>query len=238
MKLGTENKKQVYILVGLGVVAMYVVYSSFFSGPSASPAPTPAPARTATAAIPGSAPEAEVQPAGPPRAQANSGRSDEFKPKLRSKRPEEHIDPTRIDPTLRLDLLAKLQETPAPGGNHNLFLIAPKAVQAVLPKGPEPVVKKAVMGPSALPPPPPPPPPPLPPQATPINVKYYGWAERSGTDRKRAFFLDGDDVIVKAEGESLKGHYRVLRIGPTSVVVVDTNDKLEQTLKKTEDAAV
>ena len=76
----------------------------------------------------------------------------------------------------------------------------------------------------------------MPPQAVPINVKYYGWAAPSGSERKRAFFLDGDDVIVKAEGESIKGHYRVVRIGPTSVVVVDTNDKLEQTLKKVEDA--
>jgi hypothetical protein len=234
MKLGAETKKQVYILIGLSVVAAYVVYSTFLSGPPSAPAPT----RARAVAAPNAAPEAEVQPAGPPRAPSASGRSDEFKPKLRSKRPEERIDPTRLDPTLRLDLLAKLQEVPAPGGSHNLFQIAPAPMQAALPTGLEPVVpKKAVIGPRPLPPPPPPPPPPLPPQAVPINVKYYGWAAPSGSERKRAFFLDGDDVIVKAEGESIKGHYRVVRIGPTSVVVVDTNDKLEQTLKKVEDAS-
>jgi hypothetical protein len=187
---------------------------------------------------PSAAPEPEAQTAGPPRAPSNSGRSDEFKPKLRSKRPEERIDPTRVDPTLRLDLLAKLQEVPAPGGNHNLFLIAAPPPKMELPKGPEPVVRKsAVMGPRPLRPPPGALPPPPPKQPVPINVKYYGWAAPSGSERKRAFFLDGDDVIVKAEGESIKGHYRVVRIGPTSVVVVDTIDKLEQTLKKVEDAS-
>ncbi len=238
MKLGAENKKQVYILIGLCVVAAYVIYSSFFSGSAEAPAPAPAPVRTAAAAIPGSAPEAEAQPSAP-RAPSNSGRSDEFKPKLRSKRPEDRVDPTRVDPTLRLDLLAKLQEAPAPGGSHNLFLIAAAPPPKVEPiKGTEPVVAfvQKWRFPRDLPPPPPiqqptPPPPPVP-----INVKYYGWAAPSGSDHKRAFFLDGDDVIVKAEGESIKGHYRVVKIGPTSVVVVDTNDKKEQTLTKVEES--
>jgi hypothetical protein len=68
-------------------------------------------------------------------------------------------------------------------------------------------------------------------------VKYYGWAAPSGSQRRKAFFLDGDDVIVKLEGETIKGHYRVVRIGPTSVVLEDTNDKLQQTLTKVEDSA-
>jgi hypothetical protein len=236
MKLGAENKKQVYILAGLSVVAAYFVYSTFLAGPSVAPSSPPAPTHPATVAAPAAAPEPEAQPAGPPRAPSASGRSDEFKPKLRSKRPEERIDPTRVDPTLQLDLLAKLQAVPAPGGSHNLFLIA--SPPAALPKGPEPVVaKKPVMGPSALPPPPPPPAPPPPRQPVPINVKYYGWASPSGSERKRAFFLDGDDPVIKAEGETIKGHYRVVKIGPTSVVVIDTNDKLEQTLKRVEDPA-
>jgi hypothetical protein len=74
----------------------------------------------------------------------------------------------------------------------------------------------------------------------PVNVKYYGWAAPSGSERRKAFFLDpdGDNMIVKMEGETLKGHYRVVRIGPTTVVLEDTNDKLQQTLNKAEDASV
>ena len=239
MKLGTENKKQVYLLIGLAVVAGYFVYSTFLSGPSVAPSAPSAPANPATATAPIAVPGPEAQPAAPPRVPPTSGRSDEFKPKLRSKRPEERIDPTRVDPTLRLDLLAKLQAVPAPGGSHNLFLIAPPPPKVEPPKGPEirVAVAKPQWGPTSLPPPPPPPGPPPTKIAVPINVKYYGWASPSGSERKRAFFLDGDDVIVKAEGESLKGHYRVVRIGPTSVVVEDTNDKLQQTLKKVEDGA-
>ena len=39
MKLGTEDKKKVYALAVLGLVAVGAVYSSFFSDPSSSSAP-------------------------------------------------------------------------------------------------------------------------------------------------------------------------------------------------------
>ena len=49
MKLGAENRKQVMILCGLGVVAAYLVYSNLLSSDSpASSTPAPA-ARPATA---------------------------------------------------------------------------------------------------------------------------------------------------------------------------------------------
>ncbi len=235
MKLGVENKKSVYWLTGLGAIALYGVYSSLFSGPpTASPEQ---PARPRAEAVAAPSPATAPEP-GPARAPSTVGRSDEFKPKLRSKRPEERIDPTHVDPTLRLDLLAKLQDVPAPAGGHNLFLIgpAPAKVEPMI-KGPEPVVAKPVMGPRPLPAPPGPPGPAPPRPPVLINVKYYGWASPSGSARKRAFFLDGEDVIVRSEGDTIKGHYRVVRIGPTSVVVEDTNDKLQQTLKKVEDGA-
>jgi hypothetical protein len=235
MKLGVENKKAVYWLTGLGAIALYGVYSSLFSGPPTAPSPETARPRAEAVAPP--SPATAPEP-GPARAPSMVGRSDEFKPKLRSKRPEERIDPTHVDPTLRLDLLAKLQEVPAPAGGHNLFLIGPAPAKVELPKIPETkVVVKPTMGPRPLPPPPGPPGPAPPRPPVLINVKYYGWAAPSGSARKRAFFLDGEDVIVRSEGDTIKGHYRVVRIGPTSVVVEDTNDKLQQTLKKVEDGA-
>lgn len=220
----------------MGAGALYGVYSSLLSGPSSAPSQAPAPPARRAAAVPPPSPafQPETQPAGPSRASSTVARSDEFRPKLRSKRPEERIDPTRVDPTLRLDLLAKLQEVPAPGGAHNLFQIAPPPLKVDPLKGTETVVP---IGPRPLPPQPGLPQAAQPAQAIPINVKYYGWAAPSGSGRKRAFFLDGDDVIVKSEGETIKGHYRVVRIGPTSVVVEDTNDKKQQTLTKVEDAS-
>jgi hypothetical protein len=241
MKLGTENKKAVYILIGLSAFAAYGIYSSLFSGPSSTPssAPLPAPANPPAEALTPPPMESTPQPAGPPRAPSTAGRSEEFKPKLRSKRAEERIDSTHVDPMLHLDLLAKLQEVPAPGGSHNLFQIGPAPVKVEPLKGPETRVEVAHKWrfPPPLPPPPPPPGQQPKPPPVPINVKYYGWATPSGSQLRKAFFLDGDDVVVKSEGETLKGHYRIVRIGPTSVVVEDANDKLQQTLKKVEDPA-
>jgi hypothetical protein len=233
MKLGTENKKALYAAVLLGAGALYGIYSSFFSGP-----PTTSASTTPLPATAGTAPIANTSDSGSARA-ILSQRNDEFKPVLHPKRPEDRIDPTRVDPTLRLDLLAKLQEVPAAEGLHNLFQIGPAPPKVEMPKGTEPIVTahKGYDHPGPLPPPPQPPIPPIK-RAVPAGVKYYGWVAPSGSDRKKAFFLDDSgDVFVRTEGETLKGHYRVVHIGPTNVVLEDTNDKLQQTLTKVEDAA-
>jgi len=150
-------------------------------------------------------------------------------------RPEEHLDPMSIDPTLRLDLLAKVQAVNIEGGRRNLFTIGAP------PLPPEPLVpvKNAtqvakVYGPE---PPPPPPPKPVEPPPPPINLKYYGYSSNRGDNRKHAFFLDGDDILVAAEGETVKKRYRVVRIGVNSVVMEDTQFKHEQTLPLQEEAA-
>src|SRR5260370_9503053 len=57
MKLGTENKKSVYALAVLGVIAAVAVYSSFFSDSNPTPAPKSAAVtdpQRAAAEIPGS----------------------------------------------------------------------------------------------------------------------------------------------------------------------------------------
>ncbi|HXM43720.1 MAG TPA: hypothetical protein VN924_20970, partial [Bryobacteraceae bacterium] len=167
----------------------------------------------------------------------SSRSSEEFRPTLKPRRPEDRVDPMTIDPTLRWDLLAKVQAVKLEGGRRNLF-----AVGAV-PLPPEPTVavkrnipgaKVAQMGPE---PPPGPPPAPPPPQAPPITLKYYGYSSARGDNRKHAFFLDGDDILVAAEGETLKKRYRVVRIGVNSVVMEDTQFKHEQTLPLQEEAA-
>jgi hypothetical protein len=142
-----------------------------------------------------------------------------------------------IDPTLRWDLLAKVQAVKLEGGSRNLF------AAGAPPLPPEPTVpvkggmhgtQVSQIGPQ---PPPGPPPAPLPPQAPPITLKYYGYSSARGDNRKRAFFLDGDDILVAAEGETVKKRYRVVRIGVNSVVMEDTQFKHEQTLPLQEEAA-
>ena len=140
-----------------------------------------------------------------------------------------------IDPTLRTDLLAKVQAVDVEGGRRNLFAVGQPPPP---PLPPEPKIKpKAGSQVAAVAPPTGPPQPPPEPQAPPITLKYYGYSSARGDNRKRAFFLDGDDILVAAEGETVKKRYRVVRIGVNSVVMEDTQFKHEQTLPLQEEAA-
>ena len=42
---------------------------------------------------------------------------------------------------------------------------------------------------------------------------------------KRAFFLDGEDIIIAGEGDLIKKRYKIVRIGVNSAVVEDTEFK-------------
>jgi hypothetical protein len=240
VKLGTEDKKKVYALVGLGVVAAYLFYANVLSGPGNAPAEKPRPAASAPSVL---APAGSgAQPPSPNLRRATPGRKNdggEFHPTLRSKRPEDRIDPATIDPTLRLDLLAKVQGLDTSGGGtRNIFQFGqppPLEATAVASLGKEPIVRPTkIYGP--VPPPPkaepvkevkaPPPP---------INLKYYGYSSVRDGSRKTAFFLDGEEILVAAEGQTVKKRYRVVRIGVNSVVMEDTESKSQQSLPLQED---
>jgi hypothetical protein len=216
------------------LVAGYLVYSNVFSQPSA-PAPAPAP-RVAQEVppIPAVTAPAETARSAPPRASQGRGRSDEFRPALpgHSKRADDHIDPETIDPTLRLDLLAKLQEVQIAGAGRNLFQVGPPPKKEEPLKGPE---TKVDLKPVKEEPKPEPPKPVAPPPPT-ISLKYYGFSSAPGNSVKTAFFLDGEDILVAREGETLKRRYRLVRIGVNSVVMEDTESKRQQTIPLAEEA--
>jgi hypothetical protein len=231
MKLGAERKK-LYFLGALILIGGYFFYTNVLSGPS-SPEPSRPTAHSSHTPQAGSSyPETQ---AAPRRLATSSRLSEEFRPSLKPKRPEDRVDPMSIDPTLRLDLLAKVQAVNIEGGRRNLFAVGapplpPEPTVAV--KGTTQTAK--VMGPE---PPPPPPQPPSAPPPPPITLKYYGYSSARSDNRKHAFFLDGDDILVAAEGETVKKRYRVVRIGVNSVVMEDTQFKHEQTLPLQEMAA-
>jgi hypothetical protein len=248
MKIGTENKKSVYALAILGVGAAISLYINVFSDstPSAPPKSAAVTERERAAAealgnpatpVPG--PVSSSQATTSPRKLSSAGRSrgDEFHPSLRSKRKEDQIDPLTVDPTLHLELLAKVQNVKLDGGQRNLFQFG-KAEQVAELKGPEPIipVKRASMGPPEAPPPPPPPGPVTPPPPPPITMKYYGLATKRIDGKKTAFFLDGEEILFATEGMTVKKHYKIVRINAETVVIEDTDIKREQTLKISEDA--
>jgi hypothetical protein len=233
MKLGTENRTKVAFLAVLGLVAVYLLYSNVFSQPDRGGAP-PAPPETALPRPEGTPGQGTsrteaVRAPGSNRSTA-SGRGEEFHPVLHSKRPEDRIDPLTIDPILRLDVLAKVQAVEQAGGSRNLFQYGPPPVKEAL-KGPEPKVIPnpvvTVADDAAKPAAPPPPPP--------INLKYYGFSTPRNNGKKMAFFLDGDEISVAGEGDTVKKRYRVVRIGVNSVTMEDLESKRQQSLPLTEE---
>jgi hypothetical protein len=167
---------------------------------------------------------------------ATSGRrssTQEFRPQWKQKTA---IDPSSIDPRLRLDLLAKVQSVEPQGATRNVFQFGPAEIPAVaepkkiIPKTAAEIAREVAQQ-NAPPPTPVAPPPP------PITLKYYGYIAQRADGRKRAFFLDGDDILVAAEGELLKRRYKVVRIGVNSAIVEDTQFNNTQTLPLQEEAA-
>jgi hypothetical protein len=235
MKVGAEPKK-IAVLALLLLVAAYLFWANVLSEPGA-----PAGAGRESAALAAARASAALPQAPPPPPQGAVRRMgsrtrtmDDFRPSMR-RRADDQSDPMSIDPMLRLDLLAKVQSVSAEGGSRNLFQFgAPPPLPA--PKSPDPKVIPKLPGQDAEPPkeagPPKAPPPP------PINLKYYGYSSPQGGGRKTAFFLDGEDILVAGEGETLKRRYRVVRIGVNSVVVEDTQSKSQQTLPLAEDAVM
>jgi hypothetical protein len=238
VKLGANEPKKLAALGALVLVGGYLAYTNLFSGPGGS-SPAPAPRRVglpdaSDAPVAGAAgtPHREPGKAATSRVLAGRGRTDEFHPILHSKRPEDRIDTSKIDPILHLDILAQLQRVVFSSGGRNPFKFGPPPGKPEPLKGPEPKI--------ALPPvaevKPPPPPPPVAPPPPPITLKYYGFSSPPGAGTKTAFFLDGEDILVAKEGETVKRRYRVVRIGVTSVVMEDTDSKRQQTIPLAEEA--
>jgi hypothetical protein len=230
VKLGAEPKK--LIILG-GLILFLVVYLLWPSGNSGST--TVRPASSATPARP-TAPQADISRSAPVRPRNSQQRPAENRPNMKPRRQGEGPDPTTVDPTLRLDLLARLQQVPPASADRSLFefgaAAAPTPPPLAQPEVPrirpgQAMVAKTPFGPEKAPPPPPPPPPP---QAPPAPFKFYGFSNNPRQGAKRAFFLNGEDILVATEGEVILRKYKIVRIGVNSVVVRDLDFNQDQTL--------
>jgi hypothetical protein len=243
VQLGADRKKVAFLAVVLAVLS-YFLYQNFFSDPLGTGGAAQAPRKTtqlertvedASASGAGARP-APGAPAAVKRAPAARATRQEFKPIV--KRAEGAADNASVDPTLRLDLLAKLKAVEIGRVERSLFDFS----AAPPPKLPEPkivVAKPAprMIGPE-LPPPPPKPVPPAPkPPAPPVPFKFYGMLTPKAGGAKRAFLLDGDEILTPAEGETLKKRYRIVRIGVNSVTLEDLDFQAQQTLTIAEESA-
>jgi hypothetical protein len=240
VKLGAQPWKVAVLGVLLAGVAV-ALYMNVFAGDSES---TPAPQRPPVLADPvNKAPVPAASRVSSKRAgRGSANTSGEIKFRQGTERPEDRPDPATIDPTLRLDLLAKVQNVEPESSMRNIFQYGaaapPPSAKIDLPKVGTIAVNK---GP-ALPPPPPPPvgPPPTPPEpkAPPITMKYYGYQISKADGTKKAFLLDGEDVIIAGENDAVKrGRYKVVAIGLTSITIEDTQFKSNQVVRIQEEPA-
>lgn len=212
--------RKIAVLAALLVVMALVLYFNVFAGDS--------PSTTVPVAMAPASPSIlnNAQPKHREIAQNNNA---EFKPRQGAARPEDRPDPASIDPTLRLDLLAKVQNVEPEVSFRNVFQYGtappPPSKPIELPKN---VPTIAINRPPVVAPPPGPPPVPVAPQMT---FKYYGYKVSKANGRKQAFLLDGDDIIIAGENDPVKGaRYKVVRIGISSITIEDTQFKSSQTL--------
>lgn len=128
-----------------------------------------------------------------------------------------------IDPTLRLDLLARLHDTPAATPGRSLFEIGAAAptndqiakLNQHLPPKPINAQPTGPVQPTVVAEPP-----------LEIPLKYYGFAKGvSKTSKRRGLFLEGDNVVVASEGDVVDHHFLVVSLTATQAQIEDTNMK-------------
>jgi len=70
-----------------------------------------------------------------------------------------------------------------------------------------------------------------------MTFKYYGYKVSTSDGHKAAFLLDGDDILIAGENDTVKRRYRVVKIGISSITIEDTQFKSTQTLPLQENLA-
>jgi len=230
--LGADKKKVMWLAGVLVAGIPLVIYMNSGGDPRNVPAAGGAPAAQNPSPLPTlpvinkEAQKADAALNASMQRRGASNRIDEFHPSLK---PKEGVDLNGIDPTLHLDLLAKLHNLPMEGGARSVFkegvkpvpppdpvTVKPGPVATAANATPASTIPAAPAGPAAPPPPPP------------IPLKFYGYATRGSI--KRAFFLDGDDIQIAGENDTIRNRYKIIKIGVNSAVVEDTTDKHQQTL--------
>jgi len=121
------------------------------------------------------------------------------------------------DPSLRLDLLDRIQKQEYKGQHRNIFSAEP------LPPPPSVLAAQqaAARGPVVPPPPPP----------VTVPATFYGIVTDLRSGRKRACFsANADDVYIVPEGGTLLNNFRILTIGNNSVEVEELSSGRRTTL--------
>lgn len=208
MKLGTENKRQVYLLIALGVVFVCVLVYQLknnFGGSSAPPAAVKTPHLSSL-----------------PKDQSN-GRAAAPGAGQSGGQEAQKLSNAGIDPALHLEKLALSEELEYEGTGRNIF--SAESAPPVI----EPPLKSARGNPTAVAADSSAPAVNAPPKPPPIDLKYFGFT-RNKDKSVQAFFVHGEDVFVAHKGDIVDHRYKVGEINPNGVMVTDLGYNNTQTL--------
>jgi hypothetical protein len=206
MALGTENKRQVYIVIGLFAAILiggvYELYD-YFSGPPTPSAPVP----VAVVHQPAAAGSKAAAAGSPGAAGAEA----------------EKLSNPGLDPTVHFDKLAQSEDVEYLGTGRNIFSADSIPVKIEEPVAPvRPGAANVATAPSVA----------AAPQAPPIDLKYFGYTQARDKSIK-AFFTHGDDIFMARSGEVVDHRYKIGAIQPTSVEVTDLSYNNTQKLTLT-----
>jgi hypothetical protein len=201
--LGTENKRHVYIVIGL--FALMVVLAGWEFQSSQGGSPTEPNARDAVIVRNG----ANLTVDRTRTRSTSDGRNGTEARKLGGR---------DLNLALRLDRLARSEQVEYSGSGRNIFSMeAPVQIEAPIASA-RPIVTTPAPAPVPAPPKPPT-----------IDLKYLGYAQ-SKDNSFGAVFVRGDDMFLAKSGEIMYHRYKVGAIQPTSVQVTDLRYNNTQTI--------
>jgi hypothetical protein len=132
----------------------------------------------------------------------------------RATRPTSRVN--ALDPTLRTDLLKDSEQSKYENKGRNIFVAQvelPKETQKVITHDPQP--------------------PPVINTVPPIDIKFFGFANKPG-EAKSIFLSRGEDIWVAKEGDVVNRRYRIIKINPNSVDVEDVLSNNRQSIPLTQ----
>jgi hypothetical protein len=135
----------------------------------------------------------------------------------------QQVADNKLDPRLRLDILAASQQVKYEAGGRNIFRMEELRAETPIASVKAPLMP---MGPEPPPTPTPTPPPP------PIDLKFYGFANKPNEPR-RVFLQQNQDNFIAKQGDIVKSRYKVVQISNTSVTIEDVLYNSRQTIPLT-----
>jgi len=128
------------------------------------------------------------------------------------------------NPSLHKDGVEKARKTEYKSSGRNIF-------SRELPPPPPPLHPKPDPKPPILPPIK------VEPKVAPLPVKFFGFGTVPNGTKRIAFFSDGEEVYVVAEGELLLNRFRILRIGNANLEYEEVSSGLRGTANLEEQGA-